>query len=183
VPKTGVQYLIEAARKVIVYYDKVKFLIIGDGPLRSELESKVRISKLEKYFIFKGTIPNTEVQRYINIADFSVFPSLAEATSIAALEVMSCGKPVVSSNVGGLPEIIKNEYNGILVDFIKTDSDYSDYGLSKEVIDKLADAIIYMLKEDEKRIEMGQNARNFVVNNNSWESYVNKILEVYNIFK
>lgn len=178
-PKTGVQYLVEAARKVIAHFDKVCFLIVGDGYLKEKLIEKTVEYNIADHFIFTGSIDNEEIPSYISVSDFSVFPSLAEATSIACLEVMSCGKPVIASNVGGLPEIVSENVNGLIVDFGKQDSSYADYGLPQKVIDDLADAILLLCKNRDLRMKLGVNAREIVEKKYSWDGYIKKMEEIY----
>jgi len=180
VPKTGIQYLIRIAPSLIRKYPKVHFLIIGNGPLQQEFISTVAGQGLSANFSFLGDIPNHEIPAYINVSDISVFPSLAEATSIACLEVMSCAKAVVASNVGGLPEIIKDRQTGLLVDFERTDSTYEDYGLSDNVINNLEQAISDLLNDKKLRVTLGNNARQYIINNFSWKLYCSNLLHIYN---
>lgn len=131
-------------------------------------------------FIFAGSVDQKDVPSYIAASDFAVFPSLAEATSIAALEVMACGKPVISSSVGGLPEIIENGKNGLLVDFDTKESLYHDYGLSEASLKNLENAIVKLAGSEKLRKEMGGNAGKIVKNKFSWDSYSEKVVSIYN---
>jgi glycosyltransferase involved in cell wall biosynthesis len=178
-PKTGVQYLIASAPQIVSKIKQVKFLIIGEGELKETLLKKVRSCGLESYFIFTGAIPNEVVPEYIAAADLAVFPSLVEATSIACLEVMAMGVPVVASDVGGLPEIIEDGYNGLLVPFPKKKSDYLDSGLSREVVENLSGAIIKLASRGNLRNIFGKNGAKKVSQYFSWEYYLEKLLKVY----
>ena len=179
VPKTGVQYVIKIAPDIIKEFPQTHFLIIGTGPLENEMKEFVMKNGMEKNFTFTGGIPNHEIPDYIRASDFSVFPSLAEATSIACQEIMACGKPVVVSNVGGLPEIVTHEKTGIIVDFKRLDSTYEDYGLSDEVVNNLKEGIRTLVGNKKLREELGCNAREFVVNNYSWAIYLQKMSDIY----
>lgn len=179
VPKNGVQYLIEASRRVVMEESRAKFLIVGDGPLRGELEARVDTYGLRQNVKFLGTLPNHEVPRIISAVDFAVFPSLAEATSIAALEVMSVARPVVSSDVGGLPEIITHEETGLLVPFNLARSSYEDPGLGDEVIDSLSQAILRLVIDDSLREDLGVKARAHTLANYSWDRYVERVESIY----
>lgn len=179
VAKTGIQYLIKTAPDIIKQYPDVFFLILGTGLLEHELKETVDKSGLEKNVIFTGAIPNYNVPDYIRACNFSVFPSLAEATSIACLEIMACEKPVVVSNVGGLPEIVQHEKTGIIVDFKRIDSTYDDYGLPDEVVENLKMGIMRLIKDKNLRKQLGQNARDFVVKNYSWDIYLEKLFKIY----
>lgn len=183
-PKTGVQYLIKVSPYIVNRVPDINFLIAGDSPsgeknLKEELIRRVKETGLEDKYIFAGSVSQEDVPKYIAAADFAVFPSLAEATSIAALEVMACGKPVVASNVGGLPEIIINGENGLLVDFDTKESSYTDYGLSEDSLKNLEKAIVKMAQDEEMRKEMGLNARRIVESEFSWDKYIDKIETIY----
>jgi glycosyltransferase involved in cell wall biosynthesis len=178
-PKTGVQYIVQIAPELIEGNTNVHFLVIGTGPLENNMKNFVNKKSLDKYFTFTGGIPNHQVVDYIRCSDFSVFPSLAEATSIACLEVMSCAKPVVVSNVGGLPEIVLHEKTGIIVDFGKIDSTYQDYGLSTKALQNLKNGIRFLIENKDQREKLGCNARKFVIRNYSWDTYLQKILNIY----
>ncbi len=105
VPKNGLRYLIEAMPLLLARRRAVCY-IVGEGPLESELKELCRAHGVEKEVRFLGGIANAELPPYFASADVVVVPSLVEATSIAALEAMACGRPVAASRVGGLPEII-----------------------------------------------------------------------------
>jgi len=105
--------LISAARIVCAREPDAVFVLIGDGPERSRLESQVRGSPLERNLIFLGR--RTDVPELLACCDLSVLPSEAEAFPNALLESMSAGLPVVATAAGGNKEIVKNGTNGLLV--------------------------------------------------------------------
>lgn len=113
-PQKGVDDFIRAARMVKTNYPKVKFLIIGDGPLREELETMASELGMHGDFIFAGW--RNDVAKYIQTMDIFCITSRWEAFGIVILEAMAMGKPIVATAVGGIPEIIENGYNGYLVD-------------------------------------------------------------------
>lgn len=178
-PKTGVQYLVEAASEIVRNNSRVKFLIIGDGILKKSLIQRVGELELEGKFIFTGSIANDLIPKYIAAADLAVFPSLAEATSIACLEVMATGVPVVASDVGGLPEIIEGGYNGVLVKFPEMGSSYQDFGLSKEIVDNLSQAVLRLVSNAELRKKLGLAGQRKVQENFSWANYLVRLSRVY----
>ncbi|HEY8469297.1 MAG TPA: glycosyltransferase family 4 protein [Longimicrobiales bacterium] len=107
-PKNGVEYFIRAMPLLRQGLD-VEAVIVGDGPERPRLEALARELGVADAVRFLGARPNTEMPALLGEADVAVFPSLMEATSVAALEAMSCGRPVAASRVGGLPEIVDEE--------------------------------------------------------------------------
>jgi glycosyltransferase involved in cell wall biosynthesis len=106
--KNGVEYFIRALPRVRELLD-VEAVLVGDGPERGRLEALVAELGLRDAVTFLGSRPNDEMPGLLASADIAVFPSLMEATSVAALEAMSCGLPVAASRVGGLPEIVDED--------------------------------------------------------------------------
>lgn len=91
------------------------FVMLGDGPEKTRLEDKVSINyNLNEQFRFMGKKDN--VTPYINASDVALLPSKRESFGLVLLEAMSCGLPVVGSNVGGISEVISHEENGFLFD-------------------------------------------------------------------
>jgi glycosyltransferase involved in cell wall biosynthesis len=110
----GVYYLIQALSKVKDKRTDFIVDIIGDGPLRKEYEDLVKTSGLNRYIIFHGLKRHSEIDVFMKNCDFVVIPSLWENAPAPLIEALACGKPVVASNVGGIPEVLKPEM-GILV--------------------------------------------------------------------
>lgn len=109
----GLKYLVEAAKHIIDKYPEIKFMLIGDGPLKTDLEHQVRGLNLENNFYFPGY--KKDIPNYIKTMDIFIMPSLWEGFSIALLEANALGIPIITTDVGGNSEIIKNEINGLLV--------------------------------------------------------------------
>ncbi|HAY77113.1 MAG TPA: hypothetical protein DCY33_04665 [Gemmatimonadetes bacterium] len=91
----------------------MEMLIIGDGPERKSLESLASNLNVQERIQFIGTQAHSEMPMLISRYELAVFPSLMEATSVAALECMSCEVPVAASRVGGLPEIVDDDVGGL----------------------------------------------------------------------
>jgi glycosyltransferase involved in cell wall biosynthesis len=103
--KNGVEYFVRALPLVRRQVD-AEAVLVGDGPERPRLEALAAELGVADAITFLGSRPNQEMPGLLAGADLAVFPSLMEATSVAALEAMSCGVPVAASRVGGLPEIV-----------------------------------------------------------------------------
>jgi glycosyltransferase involved in cell wall biosynthesis len=135
-------------------------LLIGDGPEKRVFEEMpdVRIT---------GFVDN--VVPFLQATDIFVMPSLTETTSLATLEAMSCGLPVIVTKVGYMKEYIKNKINGLF--FPKR----NDYILRKK---------IEMLANDQElREELGTDAREDVINKFSWKRTVENINKILTIFR
>lgn len=113
-PVKGTEYLIRAVAEIIKRREEVRFLVVGDGPLRIELEALVRSMGLEKEVIFLGWRDDTV--DIINALDLFVLPSLHEGMPTVLIEAMTLGIPIVASAIGGIPELIRDGWNGLLVD-------------------------------------------------------------------
>ena len=109
----GVRHLIEAVRTNAPIDGPWRLLILGDGPQRGELESIVRAAGLAGRIAFIGF--QADVSPWYAAMDAFVLPSLTEGTPMALLEAMAHRVPVIASDVGGVPAVISNGGNGLLV--------------------------------------------------------------------
>ncbi len=111
-PEKGHAVLLEAIVRVRRQVPDVRLLLVGGGPLRSELESLVTRLELEDIVTFIG--PVADMWSWYAKAELVVVPSLSEALGLAALEAMAAGLPVVAARVGGLPEVVLDGETGLL---------------------------------------------------------------------
>ncbi|MBX9765500.1 glycosyltransferase family 4 protein [Patescibacteria group bacterium] len=181
VPKNGIQFLVEAAPRILARVPNAQIVHIGWGGLEEYLKKRAKELGVEQNFRFLGRIENAMLQQYLTLADVVVFPSTAEATSIACLESMALGKPIVASRVGGFPEMVNDGKNGYLVNL--TDTEHSDYDapmtLPEEKLNALADAIINLAQDSEKRLLFGAHSRERAVKEFSWQENIKKIIHWY----
>jgi glycosyltransferase involved in cell wall biosynthesis len=112
VEKNGVEHLIRAMPEILEGV-KAELVVIGDGPKRSSLERLSEELGVNKQVTFLGSRPHADMPGLLSSADLAVFPSLMEATSVAALESLACEVPVAASRVGGLPEIIQGDVGAL----------------------------------------------------------------------
>ena len=166
-PKNGIEYLIKSVPYVLREVDNAYFLIAGDGDKAygKYLEKLSYEKGVSDNVIFAGKVDNVDMPGYYSSCDVVVLPSLVEATSIAGLEGMACGKPIIGTKVGGIPEIVTNEENGLLVE--PTDPQ------------NLAQAIITLLKDQDKRKNLGLNGRKLALDKFDWRVIAQRTVEVY----
>lgn len=109
VKQKGLEYLIEACN---ILRENLEFtlIVVGDGPLRKELEKRSEGLNI----IFTGF--RKDVNRFMKDADILVLPSISEGLGFVVLESMAVGTPVLATKVGGIPELIENGKNGVLVE-------------------------------------------------------------------
>jgi len=115
-PRKAVDVLIKAVQLLVKTYPDVELWLAGDGPLRGQLEDLVSQLDLNQKVKFLGSQDRVGVKKLLRQCTLLVLPSRAEPFGIAILEAFSSKKPVVASAVGGIPEIIENGQNGILVE-------------------------------------------------------------------
>ncbi len=94
---------------------RVRLFLAGDGSQRGELEARSRDLGLEDQVTFLGKVPHDQLPGFYNMADVLALPSRMEGVPMVILEALACGKPVLASAVGGIPELIRPNENGILM--------------------------------------------------------------------
>lgn len=109
----GQKYLLKAVSKIRDRFPKIVLLIVGDGPLRNELESYARSLDIMKNTIFLGS--RRDIPAILSSMDIFVFPSLWEGLPSTLIEAMAAGKPIIATDITPNKEIINSEKVGILV--------------------------------------------------------------------
>jgi len=113
VPVKGTEFLIEAAKYIISKYPDTFFIFTGDGPLEQDLKRKALEMDISENIILLGW--RDDAAKIISIYDVFVLPSLNEGMGRVLVEAMALGKPIVASNVGGIPDLVIHGKNGFLV--------------------------------------------------------------------
>ena len=147
--------------------NKFKVIIIGQGSETEYLKSFCKDKNLDNVH-FKGKMRFEDIIPYYQKAAYSCLPSHMEAVSISGLESLSCGTPVVGSNVGGIPAIVEDGKTGFLH--------------AAENPESIASAILAAIKtyeSPETYLEMRLMARNKVEEGYSWEYVTKETIKVY----
>jgi len=164
-PRKGVFELIRAAE--ILNNKDVLFLIVGNLNLDRDYAQKVmeyaRIKGINAKFT--GFVPYEDLKALYSACDVFVLPSFEEGDPIALKEAMASGKPLIGSNVGGIPMQIKDGWNGFLV----------EPGNEKQLAEKIG----YLIENEEERAMMGKNSRKLAKEEFDWEKIAEKYLRVY----
>lgn len=166
-PEYGIEFLIKAF-KIVFEKNKnlsLKLLIVGGGSLEKELKQLVADLGLSKHTVFTGRVPYEDIPRYHNMIDVPVFVSNSESFGVAVIEASACEKPVVVSDVGGLPEVVENNVTGIVVP-PKNERETAK-AIEKLVLDKLL------------REKMGKAGRERVKKLYNWENNVKQMIDIY----
>jgi glycosyltransferase involved in cell wall biosynthesis len=141
--KKGLDVLLRAFALIHHKEPSLKLMLVGDGPLRGQLEDLASTLGIAKKVEFLGRQGRTQVADLLHSCEVFVLPSRSEPFGIVLVEAMACKKPIVATTAGGIPEIIENGRNGILVE----PDDSND----------LAKAIIVLLKDRELRLMLGKD--------------------------
>jgi len=165
IPRKGLPFLVEAAKKIVKEYRETKFIIVGEGPLKNQLLRKLEAANLSGNFTFLGNVKEDMLPAVYNCADVFALPSIQEGQGIVLLEAQASAKPVVAFDVGGVNEALLNVETGLLV--------------KRGSTDKFADAIMKLLSDTALREKMGANGRRFVAENFTWDICAQKMLNVY----
>jgi glycosyltransferase involved in cell wall biosynthesis len=117
-PEKGLEFLIEAAKDIVNKVPNVKIVIKGSSfneKYKDKLTKLVHQDGLEAHVVFLKFSPYSEVPKYLSASDVFVLPSISEGLPTVVLEAMATGIPVVATNVGGVPDILEDGDNGLLV--------------------------------------------------------------------
>lgn len=162
--RKGIHHVLEALKEL--NDDQITLDIYGMGNYESELKTQVINLNLGKQVFFREYVENQKLYKTLNKHDAFILPSLTESFGLVLLEAMACGLPVIASSVGGIPEIVEDGINGVLVE-------PGNVSQIKEAIMKL--------KENPKLREKMQKANlKRVKTHFTWESVAKKYLKIYN---
>jgi len=165
-PWQGIECLIEASPLLLKEVRDIRFLIIGDGILKTALKTKANSLEVSDHFLFTGMVNHQEVPLYINIADICVLQKQrlkSGYSPIKLYEYMACGKPLVATRVEGL-EFIEEEGIGRLVE------PEDVVGLERTLYD--------LIMSPEERMRMGQRGLELARERFSWELSTAKIEKI-----
>ena len=167
IQKKGLNILLEAFKKVIKSIPQARLYIIGGGSddQINNLKSLIHRFDLNNKVKFIGSIANELLPKYYNAADLTVVPSIwMEAFGRVIIEAMACGKPVVSTNVGGIGEVNIDGKTGLIVEPDKN---------------QLAQAIIKILKDRNLKEKFGKTARKRVEKYYTYEAVTNRLIDIF----
>ena len=168
VPWKGLDCLIHAAKIVKQCEENVSFVVVGNGPDYCRLKRKVKELEVKSMFYFLGRKDYREIPRYLVSADIFVLPSVYEPAPHVVLEALACGKVVVTTDTGGLSEIIRSGVNGFLV----KKGDYKE----------LASIIIHVLRNKKAAERLTISGKN-TAEKYDWKNIVSEFVEFYKSIK
>jgi glycosyltransferase involved in cell wall biosynthesis len=162
--RKGLFDLLECAKVVCRRYG-IKFILVGKGELEQKIRNVIEKEGLQDKIILVGHQNREELVRLYQNATIFVLPSHYEGLPTVLLEAMSCGLPVVATNVSGCPDVVSDGENGVLIP-----------AKSPEM---MVEAISRLLDDEALRNDLGKNARKTIEEHNTWDRIAGKIEACY----
>jgi len=165
-PRKNLPFLLEVFGKVVTTLDdRVRLVIAGSGSEGEKLRRQAREMGIADKVIFTGYVPEADKVRLYNLADVYVHPSSLEGFGMTPGEAMSCGKPVVATAVGSLPEVIVDGETGFLV----PSGDRRQF----------AERVVTLLRDEPLARQFGEAGRRRVESLFRWEMVARRLVELY----
>lgn len=162
----GTVFVFYALSEIVKVLPKVKLIVIGvSGKNRERLHPILKNLGIQNNVIFIDRIPNYKMPNYYSSSDVVVLPSLSENFPVVALEAMSSGKPVIASRVGGIPELVSNNKNGIIV--------------SPGNVEQIVEALLRLLENPSLRNRMGNMGRKIIEEKFDWKKIGREYLKEF----
>jgi glycosyltransferase involved in cell wall biosynthesis len=167
----GVDYLIRALPAVLKKFSETKLVVVGAGPMKDDLMNLSARLSLSDKVIYIDKVPQEKLLEFYTSANLFVLPSIVnekgetEGLGVVLLEAMACGLPVVGSDVGGIPDIIKDGETGLLA--------------RQKEPDSLAEKITRIFSDAPLRRKLVENGYQMVEKKFSWDTISEKFIEIY----
>jgi glycosyltransferase involved in cell wall biosynthesis len=165
VPSKGQLVLIAAIERLVKTKPSLRVRLVGDGPERESLERAIAAANLGSYIVLEGSVNQDRIQEFYRQADIFVLASFAEGIPVVLMEAMAMEIPCISTFVAGIPELIRNETDGILV---PPSDDLA-----------LASAINRLIEDSALRHRLGVAARRRVMEKYDLDRSVTHLAEIF----
>ena len=157
--------VIAAAEQAVARNKQLRFLFVGDGLLRAELEQRIARAGLSRYFVFTGLVPTNRVPELIQAMDIVLHTSLREGLARVLPQGLIAGKPVISYDVDGAREVVINEQTGCL--------------LPPRDVSGLVESIIQLAADPARRERYGATGRALCVERFRHQHMTQRLREIY----
>ena len=165
--RKGLGTLFQSISKVVQNFKDAKFVISGEG-FRQNKEKLLKLAeklKIENSVLFVGYFPDEKLPDLYAASDIFVLPALYENFPFAILEAQATGLPVISTKVGGIPELVTNKKNGLLVEPANSE--------------QLTEEIMILLQNPKFAEELGKRARQLIEEKFAWPLIKNEVVDLY----
>jgi len=163
----GIDCLLDAAKTVVHDHglSSIKFLIVGDGTYKIQMQKKCQSLGLDDNVSFVGHISHEDIVGWFQKLSIFIAVSTRESFGVSILEAAACGIPAITSDVGGLPEVNKHNETGLVI--------------PPNQPEELAEKIINLYKNNALRKKLGHQARQRVKSDFNWDKSVSQMLKIY----
>ena len=162
-PEKGLLTLVDAFARVRPLRQQMKLVFVGSGPVLPELQTRVKEAGIFADCVWEPA--TAEVAKWLRTFDIFVLPSLTEALSNSLMEAMACGCPVIASDVGGNPELVRDGERGILFE--------------PRNVGALAEALRRLIEDPSLRNTLGSTGERFIRHGFSRAASANRMAEIY----
>ena len=175
IERKGFMYLISSIKDVLSEHENVRLKIVGTGPQELQIRNHISELNLEKHVEIIGNITDDELLKLYNSSDLFVLPSIidsqgnTEGLGVVLIEAMACGLPVIGSNIGGIPDIIRDRETGLLV--------------PQKDIHQLSIAMKELIENKDLMEKIANNGYQMVKNKFSWEKIARDYIDCYEMVK
>ncbi len=164
-PSKGQHVLVDAVKKLVEQGREIRLRIVGDGEDRNSLELQVQKLGLQNQVVFEGAVNQNYICALYARADVFSIPSFAEGLPVVLMEAMSMEIPCVTTRIAGIPELIRNGKDGLLV--------------AASDVDGIAEAIARLMDDSKLRYRLGKQARKRVIEYYNLQRNVKQLAEVF----
>lgn len=169
-PAKGLTYLLQGFQRAKISYQHqdfnfgdVRLIIAGNGELEQKLQQEAVNLKIDQQVIFTGYVD--DLPNLMTLYDIFILPSLQEPFGLVCAEAMALSKPIIGTKVGGIPEQVKDEYNGFIIE--------------PKNPQQIAEAIIKLINNPSLRNTFGNNSYQRYLDNFTQEEMIKQTLKVY----
>ncbi len=164
-PEKGYEYVVPAAAKVIAEFPDTHFLVVGDGPMKEEIDAGLEKAGIAKNFHFAGLVPPDQVYRYLALGSLLWHLSLHEGLPRSVVQALATGIPAIGFRLDGTPEVVLDGETG--------------YTTRPEAVDEVAQSTLLLWRNPELRRQMGKNGQKLVVEKFRWQHMADILEEEY----
>ncbi len=160
----NLEFLVRSFAKIKQRYNDVKFMIVGDGAVRKDLEKKAEELGIKNSIVMTGLVDRTEIVGLYQASDIFVFASKTETQGLVAVEAMAAGNPVVAIKASGIEDMVRNNEDGFL---------------TSESEEEFSESVLKIINDKNLREQMSAQAK---INSErfSISPWIEKIIELYN---
>src|SRR5690606_32092193 len=164
-PWHGLDLLLEAFARLAVTDSRLHLLIVGDGPIRGELDSAIAAKGLGKRVTITGRVPHAEVRDYVALMDVAVSPRATfYASPMKVLEYMAMGKAIVAPAMDNLRDVLTDGEDALLFE--------------PEQVDSLTEALARVTADHALRAEFGRKARRVIETERTWRHNAEEVIRL-----